>query len=301
MNRLRQMSLFAHIVESGSITAAADGLGLSKSVVSQHLKLLETELGISLLKRTTRRQTLTQAGQAFYAECKKLNDLADFAWQQALESQQEPQGKIVITSSDALMSTLVAPAIGSLMKCYPKLRPELISSDQPLNLMEKQIDLAIRVGASSENALMQRRIGEFRDVLCGTQSVIDNEKENAGYLANQWQPATIIHHFTHCIKIEEKHNYHANITCRADSFHTCLGLIESGAGVGIVPDYIFRQKPQLAALFPDHQLASNPVYALHPYPRQPPINVVTCINAIEKQLSILTTPSCQALKQSEAK
>ena len=296
MNRLRQMSLFAHIVESGSITAAADGLGLSKSVVSQHLKLLETELGISLLKRTTRRQILTQAGQAFYAECKKLNDLADFAWQQALESQQEPQGKIVITSSDALMSTLVAPAIGALMKCYPKLRPELISSDQPLNLMEKHIDLAIRVGTSSENALMQRRIGEFRDVLCGTQSVIDNQSEDAGYLANQWQPAAILHHFTHIKMAGEKHSYknhsyQANITCRADSFHTCLSLIESGAGIGIIPDYIFHQKPHLIALFPDHQLAQNPVYALHPYPKQPPINVTTCIGAIEKQLSGLKDKS----------
>lgn len=291
MNRLRQMSLFAHIVESGSITAAADGLGLSKSVVSQHLKLLETELGISLLKRTTRRQTLTQAGQAFYAECKKLNDLADFAWQQALESQQEPQGKIVITSSDALMSTLVAPAIGSLMKSYPKLRPELISSDQPLNLMEKHIDLAIRVGASSENALMQRRIGEFRDVLCGKQSVIDNEKESAGYLANQWQPSTILHHFSHTKMAGENHSYQAKITCRADSFHTCLSLIESGAGIGIVPDYIFHQKSHLKALFPDHQLTPNPVYALHPYPKQPPINVTTCISAIEKQLANLSVES----------
>ena len=288
MNRLRQMSLFAHIVESGSITTAADNLGLSKSVVSQHLKLLETELGISLLKRTTRRQTLTQAGEAFYSECRKLNDLADSAWQQALDSQQEPQGKIVITSSDALMSTLVAPAIGTLLKAYPKLRPELVSSDQPLNLMDNRIDLAIRVGASSENALIQRRIGEFRDVLCGTKDVINNEGDKAGYLANQWQPAAIGHEFVHCLKKADRQSYQAKITCRADSFHTCLSLIESGAGVGIIPDYIFHQKPHLETLFPDYQLAPNPVYALHPYPKQPPINVTTCIRAIEQQLSILS-------------
>lgn len=298
MNRLRQMSLFAHIVESGSITTAADNLGLSKSVISQHLKLLETELGISLLKRTTRRQTLTHAGQAFYAECKKLNDLADFAWQQALDSQQMPQGKIVITSSDALMATLVAPAIGGLMKAYPKLRPELISSDQPLNLMENHIDLAIRVGPSSENALMQKRIGQFRDVLCGTRRVIDNEGEQAGYIANQWQPASIQHHFTALADSQEKaettngkYHFIADITCRADSFHTCLSLLEAGAGIGLTPDYIFNQKPHLAALFPNHQLDVNPVYALHPYPKQPPINVTTCISAIEKQLSALKSKS----------
>ncbi|MEF1228683.1 LysR family transcriptional regulator, partial [Vibrio fortis] len=62
MNKLRQMSIFAHIVEQGSVSAAAEKLGLSKSVVSQHLKKLEQELGSSLLKRTTRRQTLTPMG-----------------------------------------------------------------------------------------------------------------------------------------------------------------------------------------------------------------------------------------------
>ncbi|GAA06590.1 bacterial regulatory helix-turn-helix, lysR family protein [Photobacterium leiognathi subsp. mandapamensis svers.1.1.] len=73
MNKLRQMSIFAHIVEEGSVSAAANKLDLSKSVVSQHLKTLEQELGITLLKRTTRRHTLTQAGEAFYQSCREIN------------------------------------------------------------------------------------------------------------------------------------------------------------------------------------------------------------------------------------
>lgn len=65
MNKLKQMSIFAHIVEQGSVSAAAEKLELSKSVVSQHLKILEQELGASLLKRTTRRQILTSMGSVF--------------------------------------------------------------------------------------------------------------------------------------------------------------------------------------------------------------------------------------------
>ena len=102
MSRLRQMSVFAHIIEAGSITAAADSLKISKSVVSQHLKSLETELGVPLLKRTTRRQTLTAAGERFYEQCRRLNDVADTAWTEAQETLQEPQGKVRITAPNAL-------------------------------------------------------------------------------------------------------------------------------------------------------------------------------------------------------
>ena len=179
MNRLRQMSVFAHIVEAGSITAAAESLQLSKSVVSQHLKSLETDIGVALLKRTTRRQTLTTAGEKFYEQCRKLNDVANSAWTEAQDSLREPQGKVRITAPNALMGALVAPAIGELLSRYPKLEPELISSDSQLNLFEDNIDLAIRVGRSPQSNVKQRRIGEFRDVLCMSQSQPQNANAEA--------------------------------------------------------------------------------------------------------------------------
>lgn len=92
MNRLRQMAIFAHVVETGSVSAAADKLNVSKSVVSQHLKTLENELGMVLMKRTTRRQTLTDVGEQFYLKCKELNSIAESAWDIASDYQTEPQG-----------------------------------------------------------------------------------------------------------------------------------------------------------------------------------------------------------------
>jgi len=92
------MSVFAKVVESGSISAAAESLNLSKSVVSQHLKVLEDELGVGLLKRTTRRQTLTPAGKDFFEKCQQMNQLATQAWDNARESQITPKGHIHITA-----------------------------------------------------------------------------------------------------------------------------------------------------------------------------------------------------------
>ncbi|MCV6587765.1 MAG: LysR substrate-binding domain-containing protein [Marinobacterium sp.] len=286
MQRLRQMSIFAHIVDAGSISAAADRLDLSKSVVSQHLKTLESELGLPLLRRTTRRQTLTTTGEHFYQQCQQLNTLADNAWQQALESQQSPSGTIRITAPHALMSTLIAPALSELLALYPALTPELISSDRKLDLTEERIDLAIRVGNSEGSTLRQRRIGEFRDVLCGKPTCTPDSR----YIANHWQGNPIQHRFEACSGTTIRQTTIRQIEytpgCRTDSFHSCLALIEAGAGIGLVPDFILRQRPtQLIEMLPGYQLAACPIYALHPYGTLRPTAVERCIEAIEQKLN----------------
>ncbi|WCE31757.1 LysR family transcriptional regulator [Vibrio sp. SCSIO 43137] len=285
MNRFRQMSLFAQIVESGSITAAADELLLSKSVVSQHLKSLETELGITLLKRTTRRQTLTPAGQEFYHSCKTLNQLAESAWAQAQESLDVPKGVVRITAPNALMETLVTPAVAELMRDYPQLEPELISSDSQLDLVAENIDLAIRVGMSKESSLKQRRIGEFRDVLCvGKSYKNSSDNKELSYIANSWQGRNISHTLQKPSGEVQELTYRAR--CITNSFHTTVSLIQSGAGMGLIPDfYLAIAEPMLCPVYPGDQLAVNPVYALHPYSQQVPLNVRVSLAAIEHQLN----------------
>lgn len=286
MSRLRQMSVFAHIIEAGSITAAAESLKISKSVVSQHLKSLEKELGVPLLKRTTRRQTLTAAGERFYEQCRRLNDVADTAWTEAQETLQEPQGKVRITAPNALMGALIAPAMAELITRYSKLEPELISSDSRLNLFEDNIDLAIRVGRSPESNLKQRRIGQFRDVLCISRSLIKSaDFESYPYIANRWQGTQIKHEFNDK-KNAKPFEFSANARCIGDSFHTCLSLIESGAGIGLMPDFIFKMKQDgLVEFFPEYQLQLNPVFALHPFTHHLPLSVSTCLQSIESYLS----------------
>ena len=300
------MSVFAHIVETGSITAASELLVLSKSVVSQHLKSLENELGIVLLKRTTRKQTLTVAGKKFYQQCKILNQVANDAWQDAQQSKAIPQGKIRITAPNALMETLVTPAISQLLPQYPLLKPELISHDHHLSLMSEDIDLAIRVGQSKESTLKQKRIGEFRDVLCGKPAYIASKPwQNLAYIANTWQGNEICHKFQSKVKLPsdsktqianqvERTNgefmYITNPHCVTNSFYTCLALIKSASGIGIIPDFHLKSlSSELVEVFPEHQLRSNAIYALHPFGNQTPLSVKVCLQAIINQLDITTT------------
>lgn len=286
MNQLRYMSVFAHIVEMGSITAAAESLQLSKSVVSQHLKALEQGLGITLLQRTTRRQILTAAGKDFYEHCKTLNNVADMAWQQAQEILEVPKGAIRITAPNALMETLVAPAIATLMAEYPLLIPELISSDNQLDLITEGIDLAIRVGQSIDSDIKQRRIGEFKDVLCSSKALLTQEDINqAQYIANSWQGKTIQHEFKPEAAQQESVLFSTQANCVTNSFNTCLTLINSGAGIGLVPDFILNSTASnLQPVFAGYHLPVNPVYALHTFHTQVPMNVSLCLAAIEQEL-----------------
>jgi DNA-binding transcriptional LysR family regulator len=288
MKKLRHMSVFAHIVEAGSITGAAESLQLSKSVVSHHLKVLEIELGVLLIKRTTRKHTLTSAGKDFYESCKEINKITEFAWQQAQELTVVPKGIIKITAPNALMDVVIAPAIGKLLKKYPLLEPELISGDIQLDLMSDNIDLAIRVGSSQASNIKQRRIGEFRDVLCGSLALVQKEEiDNALYIANNWQGKHISHHFS-----DSDGNgvlYEAKALCRVNSFYSCLALIQEGAGIGLIPDFQFNIiKPALCEVFPKQQLPINKVYALHTYDKHLPSSIKVCIEAIEKHLTKLS-------------
>jgi DNA-binding transcriptional LysR family regulator len=284
MNKLRRMSVFAHIVEEGSISGAADKLELSKSVVSQHLKSLESDLGVVLLKRTTRRQNLTEVGKAFYLECQKLNSIAELAWIKASGAQVEPQGRIRITAPNALMDLVILPVLAELMLQYPKLQPELMSDDEHVNLMEHDIDLAIRVGYSDNSNFKQRRVGSFRDVLCGKSDASVEEIEKLPYIANRWQGRHIEHSF---VSKQGKDNFtlRKQAKCRVNSIHSCLSLIKSGAGIGLIPDFYYASvKDDVTKLIPDMQLPENPVFALMPYHEKPPISVSLCIDEIRKRL-----------------
>ncbi len=283
MNHLRQMSLFAYVVEAGSISGAAEKLNLSKSVVSQHLKALEKELGTVLIKRTTRRQILTNIGEQFYFDCQKINAIANSAWDSALLSQAEPQGRIRITAPHALMDVLISPIMAELMLKYPKLKPELISDDQYVNLIDRDIDLAIRVGFSEDSSLKQKRIGVFRDVLCGATYIQDNNIEQQPYIANQWQGKMIKHRFKS--NQGEVYQLQKQASCLTNSLHSCISLISAGAGIGIIPDFYFKQfKGKLKRLLPSMNLPENPVFALTPFYENPPPAVILCIEAINNQL-----------------
>ena len=287
MQKLKQMTLFMTVVESGSITKAADKLDLSKSVISQHIKQLEADLGLPLLKRTTRKQSLTASGERFYLQCCEMHQLAEKAWSDILHQQEFPQGKLTVTAPHALMNDIIIPALSSVFSVHKDVKLNLIAHDGQLDLMQEDIDLAIRVGESKLSNLKQKRIGTIQDVLCIAKAYPEfnsNSIETLPYIANHWQPKQISHQLVNATT-QSSRVLHYAATHQVNTVQNSLALIKNGLGIGLLPEFIYLQhKDELREVLPNFEIKASNVYVLHPFHGQVPIGVRMAIEAIESKL-----------------
>lgn len=163
-DKLKRMALFAEIVDSGSISAAARRVGSTPSAVSQQLRLLEGSLGLVLLHRSTRRITLTEAGERYYPACAAMVVQARSADQALERLRDEPEGELRLAAPigfGELLSTALEP-----LRRHPRLHLHLLLDDTPIDLIGERVDLALRVGRFTDSALVARRLGELQRQLC---------------------------------------------------------------------------------------------------------------------------------------
>lgn len=182
MDRLTSMAVFVRVVELGSFAAAANALNLSAPMVGKHIRMLEEHLGVRLIARTTRRQSLTDIGQAYYERCRSI--LAEVESTETLVAEQatEPRGKLKVTMPVHFGRHCVAPVLLELARQYPALELELSFSDRLSDLTEDGVDLAIRTGPPTDRAgLVARRLARQTMVVCAAP----------GYLAAHGVPLRI--------------------------------------------------------------------------------------------------------------
>lgn len=160
------MQVFVRIVDSGSLTAAADALGTSVPSVVRTLAALEAAVGVRLLHRTTRRSSLSDEGREYYERCRRI--LADVeAADAALSARRvEPKGRLRLTAPVMYGRMRVAPIVTAFVAEYPGVEVELLLLDRVVDLVEEGIDAAVRISHLPESSLVARPVGETRRVLC---------------------------------------------------------------------------------------------------------------------------------------
>ncbi|MCC7441802.1 MAG: LysR family transcriptional regulator [Bdellovibrionales bacterium] len=151
--------LFVKVVKTGGFSKAAEALRIPKSTVSKAVSRLESETGTKLLLRTTRSQTLTAAGKAFYDSCVGPIQAIEDAQRSLSGNDSLLTGTVKITAPEDLGTELLAPAIGGLTRKHPGLNFELLYTDQVLDLVKDGFDLAVRIGALKESSLQVKRLG----------------------------------------------------------------------------------------------------------------------------------------------
>jgi DNA-binding transcriptional LysR family regulator len=173
---LNRMAIFVQVVDAGSMTAAGARLGLSKTVVSAHMQKLEAEVGAALLVRTTRRLSLTEAGEAFYQACRRIVADTQAALEAAALNTSEPRGTLRITAPIDYGASIVAPVAVALQRRYPDLRIELMTSDHVQDLVADNIDVAIRVGRLVDSGHRAVKIGSFDEWLVASPAFVRQQR-----------------------------------------------------------------------------------------------------------------------------
>lgn len=165
MDALKRMAVFATVVEKRSMSAAARSLSMSTSAVSQQVRQLERDSGVTLLHRSTRKLTLTAAGERFHEDCAAMLAAARRAQQSLLQSRDAPSGELRL-SAPVGFARHVAPALGATLAEHPALTLALFVDDARIDLIESRIDLAIRFGRLPDSSWVARRLCAFGMMVC---------------------------------------------------------------------------------------------------------------------------------------
>ncbi|MDR0217034.1 MAG: LysR family transcriptional regulator [Comamonas sp.] len=171
MEDFRRMAIFAAVVQQGSMSAAARQLDMTPSAVSQHIRQLEKEADISLLHRSTRQLSLTDAGQRFYVQCAAMCEAADRASAELAAERQQPSGELRL-SAPAGFTQHAVPALGDWLRQHPALRLRLLMDDTPIDLIQARVDLALRFGHLPDSSWIARPLGRSPTVLCAAPSLL---------------------------------------------------------------------------------------------------------------------------------
>jgi DNA-binding transcriptional LysR family regulator len=180
MDRLAAIEAFARVAETGSFSAAARVMKLSKSLISRQVSALEAELGARLIARTTRSLTLTEAGRGYYDQVVRILAQMEEADLSVSQLQATPRGKLRVNAPMSFSLLQLAPALPDFLALYPEIDVDISMNDRRVDLMEEGFDLAIRIGRLADSSLIARKLGDMRRVVAGSPD----------YLKQRGVPAT---------------------------------------------------------------------------------------------------------------
>jgi DNA-binding transcriptional LysR family regulator len=243
MTLLSRMETFARVAEARSFSQAARVLGLSKGAVSKSIAALESELGVRLLHRSTRNVGLTEAGELFYASCRRILGEAEQAEHDVRELSDSPRGLIRVNASTAFAGLWLAPALPAFAAKFPEVQVELEGSDQLVDVARGGYDVVIRIGRMVDSGLAVRKLSPVHIVCVASPE----------YLARRGLPRkpedltqhdcvlyTLAEHpdrWTFHRKNGERFHVRVHGQLRLNSDAATRGAVLAGAGIGILPAF----------------------------------------------------------------
>jgi len=270
MEGFSAIPVFVAVVESASFSAAARDLGISKSAVSKRINLLEQQLGVKLLQRTTRKLSLTEAGQQYYQYAAQAYHSAKQAEDVVAQLQGEPQGRLRINTPMSFGRLHIAPLIAKFLALYPKISIDMVMDDKQVDLIAEGFDVAIRAGDLPDSSLVARKLAPLYNVLCASPAYLD-KYGRPSELEQLRQHNCLQFTYSRDVKewlfirdgqsqaVEVKGNF------RVNNSEAMREAMLQGLGIGRLPTFIAApdiKQGRLEALFEDYEMPSKSIHAV---------------------------------------
>jgi DNA-binding transcriptional LysR family regulator len=280
---LASMQAFISVVESGSFSESARRLGLSQPSVSRQINGLEAQLGVRLLQRTTRSLSLTEAGQVYYEKARLIQRAVTEASQAISGFKDSPSGLLRISAPHTWTEAKISPHLGEFLSLYPDIKLDIQCNDNIQDMVEKRLDLVIRVGHAADSSYIAIPFAKVNMVLCASPD----------YLQKYGKPKTLADLNNHNIIIFDKFDKfiftndqnQQQITLTGslvmNSVASIISAVSQNIGLSLLPDLLIKKKleqGELIEVMPEYKveikgLAVDQAFAMYSSRKQMPAKV----------------------------
>lgn len=280
MDKLTAIKVFLTVAETGSFTATAEQLEISKPMISRYVALMEEWLNARLFQRSTRKVALTDAGEQAVLFCQRIANLTAEMEQEMMAQQGELRGALRVTSSQTFGTYHLVQMVNRFLQLHPKLNIQLLLNDQPMDLISERIDLAIRITNNPDPNFIARKLADCHSLLVATPDYLAK-------FGTPTQPEDLYqhHYLSHhninrkawkCTQGEQEVLLDLNSRFTTNDTQALLNSVLDGNGIAMLPKYMLEtelQQSKLQAVLTDWQLPTFSIYAIYPSREKLPIAV----------------------------
>lgn len=291
MEQMSGIVAFVRAAELGGFTRAAQVIGITPSGVGKSISRLEASLGVRLLQRTTRRISLTDDGAVFFAQCRQLIDELDSALNQLSHRSVAPRGRLRVSMPMTIGKRLILPQLAHFTERYPEVRLELGFSDRFINLLEENVDVAVRIGTLNDSTLVARPIATQQLVTiagarlpdaCRIRSVEDLDRYPALVFRQLSSRRERPWRFQVAGRVLE---HHPRASMLIDDGEALVAAARAGLGVTQVPDNMVAEglaAGELVELLPETRTRPDPINAIYVSQKNVPARVRAFVEFLSK-------------------
>lgn len=297
MDRITSLSVFVAAVEEGSFAAAAKRYGMSAAMAGKHVSAIEAELDVRLLQRSTRRLSLTDAGQRYFERCKHILDAFDEANREATNTQTTPRGLLRVATPVTFGAMYLGEIFGRYLHDHPYVNVEVLLEDRYVDLLDARVDVAIRIGRLEEPGLVTRKLASCGMVICASPAFLaehgipQTPDDLLKFPRLSFSEAVSTGNWT--VFDADNHAHIIEGPCRmvANNMQILLSVTLTGAGIAYGPAFVFAshiRQGELVKLLPDYHTQDLLIQAVYPGALRIPMKVRGFVDYLANSLSTLS-------------